>query len=199
MGKPENAEALTNPSAVGSGPFKLVRSRGQEEVVLDRNPTHFSPPKMERWVLRIVPNPEATIGMLRRGEINFLADYGGDAEVLEKMAKETPNIVVKAEVDLGFEYTAFNLRRAPFNDPNFRKALSLAIDRKVMVDAAWNGYAVAANSHVSPALKFWHASEVDNMKTGFQMAKDLLEKSGYRMVGGKLHYPSGVKETLSPN
>jgi peptide/nickel transport system substrate-binding protein len=199
LGKPENAEALANPSPVGSGPFKLVRARGNEEVVLDRYDKHFSPPKMERWVLRIVTNPEAILGMLRRGEINFLADYGGDTEVLEKMAKETPNIVVKAEVDIGFEYTAFNLRRAPFNDPNFRRALSLAIDRNVMVQAAWNGYAVAANSHVSPALKFWHASEVDGMKTGFQMAKDLLEKSGYRMVGGQLHYPSGVKETLTAN
>ncbi len=199
MGKPENAEALKDPSPVGSGPLKLVRARGQEEIVLDRFEAHWSAPKMERLIIRIVPNPEATLGMLRSGEINFLADYGGDPEVLEKLAKDNPHIAVKAEVDIGFEYTAFNLRRAPFNDPNFRRALSLAIDRNVMVQAAWNGYAVKANSHISPALKHWHEPAVNEMKTGMQLAKDLLEKSGYRVVVGRLHYPAGVKETLTPN
>ncbi len=197
MGKPENAEALPNPSPIGSGPFKLVRARMQEEVVLDRNDKHWAAPKMDRWILRIVPNPEATLGMLRSGEINFLADYGGDPEVLEKLVKDNPHITMKQEVDIGFEYAAFNLRRAPFSDANFRRALSAAIDRNVMVQAAWNGYAVAANSPVSPALKFWYQPDIEKMNTGLQRAKDMLQQSGYRVVGNRLHYPEGVKETLT--
>ncbi len=198
MTKPENAEALTNPSAIGSGPFKMVRNRGQEEIVLDRFSEHFAAPKMERWVLRIVPNPEATLGMLRRNEINFLADYGGTPDVLEKLAKEAPQISVKSEVDIGFEYTAFNLRRAPFNDANFRRALSMSIDRNVMVQAAWGGYAVAANSQISPALKFWHDPDTAKIRTGLPVAREILEKAGYRVVSGRLHYPQGVTETLQP-
>jgi peptide/nickel transport system substrate-binding protein len=199
MTKPENAEALPNPPAIGSGPFKMVRNKGQEEIVLDRFAGHFSAPKMERWVLRIVPNPEATLGMLRRNEINFLADYGGAPDVLEKLAKEAPQLKVMAEVDIGFEYAAFNLRRAPFNDVNFRRALSLVVDRNVMVQAAWNGYAVAANSQVSPALKYWHDTDTTKIRTGLPVAKDILDKAGYKVVGGKLSYPAGVKETLKSN
>ena len=199
MTKPENAEALPNPPAIGSGPFKMVRNRGQEEIVLDRFEGHFAAPKMERWVLRIVPNPEATLGMLRRNEINFLSDYGGAPDVLEKLAKEVPQLKVMSEVDIGFEYAAFNLRRAPFNDVNFRRALSLAVDRNVMVQAAWNGYAVASNSHVSPALKFWHDTDITKIRTGLPVARDILDKAGYKVVGGKLAYPAGVKETLKSN
>ena len=198
MTKPENAEALPNPPAIGSGPFKMVRNRGQEEIVLDRFDSHFAAPKMERWILRIVPNPEATLGMLRRNEINFLADYGGAPEVLEKLGKEVPQLKLMSEVDIGFEYAAFNLRRAPFNDVNFRRALSLAIDRNVMVQAAWNGYAVASNSQVSPALKFWHDNDITKIRTGLPVAREILDKAGYKNVSGKLHYPSGVKETLQP-
>ena len=54
-----------------------------------------------------------------------------------------------------------------------------------------------ANSPVSPALKFWHDAEVDKLQTGLQRAKELLEKSGYKVVGNRLHYPAGVKEALT--
>lgn len=197
-GTAENAEKVRDPSTIGSGPFKLIRARLNEEIVLERFADHWSAPKMERWILRIVPNPEATNGMLRKGEINFLADYGGDPELLKELAKEVPAIEVTQETDIGFEFVAFNNRRPPFDDPAFRRALSLAFDRNQMVQAAWNGFAVSANSHVSPALKFWHSSAVDNPKTGVALAKEVLQKAGYRLEGGKLLYPAGKQETLQP-
>jgi peptide/nickel transport system substrate-binding protein len=198
MGKPENAEQLKEPSRIGSGPFKLVRWRPQEEIVLERHGAHFQAPKVERWIMRIVPNAEATLGMLKRGELNFLGMFGGDPEVLMKFAKENPEIAVRSEVDIGFEYVAFNHRRPPFDDRAFRRALSLAIDRNLMVSAAWQDFAIPANSHVSPALAYWHAPEVDvSLKTGLAEARKALQDGGYRLVGGKLHYPAGKSETLA--
>ncbi|MBM3522100.1 MAG: twin-arginine translocation pathway signal protein [Alphaproteobacteria bacterium] len=198
VGKPESVERVKDPSTIGSGPFKLVRARLNEEVVLDKFADHWAAPRMDRWVMRIVPNPEATLAMLRSGEINFLADYGGDPELLIQLAQQNPVIDVRREVDIGFEFIAFNNRRAPFNDANFRRALSAAVDRKLIVQAAWNGFAVAANSHVSPALKAWHAEEVGNPRTGVSVARQILEQAGYRVVGNRLHYPAGGKETLQP-
>ncbi|MBI3515356.1 MAG: ABC transporter substrate-binding protein, partial [Proteobacteria bacterium] len=197
MSKPENAEQLKEPSRIGSGPFKLVRWRPQEEIVLERFGAHFQAPKVERWIMRIVPNAEATLGMLKRGELNFLGMFGGDPEVLAKFAKENPEITVRSEVDIGFEYAAFNHRRPPFNDVAFRRALSLAIDRRLMVSAAWQDFAIPANSHVSPALAYWHDPKVDEIKTGLGEAKQILQKAGYRVVGGKLYYPAGKTETLT--
>jgi peptide/nickel transport system substrate-binding protein len=196
--KPETVEAIRDPSPVGSGPFRLVRARPNEEIVLDRYDRHWAAPKMERWILRIVTNPEATIGMLRSGELNFLGDYSGDPEVLDKLSRENPDIATAAEVDIGFEHVAFNNRRPPFNDAAFRRALSFAIDRKILVQSAWNDFAVTANSPVSPALKSWHDASVDDPKTGVPLARDILEKAGYRVAGGRLHYPAGGRETLKP-
>jgi peptide/nickel transport system substrate-binding protein len=197
MGKPENAEQLKEPSRIGSGPFRLVRWKPNEEVVLERFPSHFAAPKIDRWIMRIVPNPEATLGMMKRGELNFLGLFGGDPEILAKFAKENPDIAVRSEVDIGFEFVAFNNRRAPFDDVAFRRALSLSIDRRLMVAAAWQDFAIPANSHVSPALPFWHDPAVDGLKTGLPEAKKILQDAGYRLVGGKLYYPAGKHETLT--
>jgi peptide/nickel transport system substrate-binding protein len=196
-GKPENAEQLKEVNRIGSGPFKMVRWKPSEEVVLDRFGDHFKAAKIERWIMRIVPNAEATLGMLKRGELNFLGFFGGDPEVLVKFAKDNPEIVLVSEVDVGFEFVAFNNRRAPFSDPAFRRALSMSIDRRLMVSAAWQDFAVPANSHVSPVLSFWHDPAVDTMKTGLAEGKKILQQGGYRVIGGKLYYPTGKKEALT--
>jgi len=193
-GKPETVEQVQERVPIGSGPFKYVRWLTREEVMLERNPEHWAAPKMNRWILRIVTNQEATLGMLRRGEINFLGAYRGDPDVLEEMAKELPHIKVVSTTDMGFQFLAPNLRRKPFDDPAFRRALSTAINRNQMAQAAWNGYADPANSHVSTALPFWHDDKTSWIGGNVAEAKRMLEQAGYRIVRGRLHYPAGVRE-----
>jgi peptide/nickel transport system substrate-binding protein len=196
-GKPENAEQIKDVNRTGSGPFKIVRWQPNEEIVLERFAEHFKAPKIARWILRIVPNAEATLGMLKSGEVNFIGFFGGDPAVLMQFAKENPSIVVTSETDVGFEFVAFNCRRQPFDDPAFRRALSFAIDRQLMVSAAWQDLAVPSNSHVSPVLSYWHDPAVDNIKTGIPVAKKILADAGYRLKSGKLYYPAGKQEKLT--
>ena len=54
--RPENIEQIRDPSTIGSGPFKMVRARLNEEIVLDKFADHWAAPKMDRWILRIIPN-----------------------------------------------------------------------------------------------------------------------------------------------
>jgi peptide/nickel transport system substrate-binding protein len=197
-GKPDTLESIRDPINVGSGPFKQVRARLNEEVVLERHADHWAAPKVDRVVLRVIPNAEAVTGMVRSGEINLLSEYGGDPDVLEKLAKDNPAIKLTQVTDVGIEFMAFNHRRPPFDDPAFRNALSAAIDRTVLIQAAWNGYAVPSVSHVSPAIDFWHSADVKAPPTGISLAKEMLAKAGYVVEGGKLRYPAGKKETLLP-
>lgn len=197
--KPQNVESLAAPPAIGSGPFKFVRWKQSEEVVLERNPKHWAAPLVDRWILRIIPNAEATLGMLHLGEVNFLSDFHGDPQLLVDMAKRDPSLKVVESTDIGFQFVGFNERRSPFDDIAFRKALSQVINRTLIVEAAFGGFAVAANSPVSPALAFWHDPGTDKLATGLATAQKLLKDAGYTVSGGKLHYPAGKKETLAAN
>jgi peptide/nickel transport system substrate-binding protein len=201
------AEKLANTTAliedykdekcIGSGPFRFVHWRDPEEVMLERNPDHWAPPNLERWILRTVSNQEATLGMLKNGEINFLAIFTGDPQNVADLAKQEPKIKVVTTTDLGFQFIAFNLRRPPYDDTAFRVALSTAISRKIMVAAAWNGFAEPAGSCVSTALPFWHAD--DSLLAGGDLAKakQILADAGYTLSGGQLHYPAGRKEEIT--
>ena len=195
--KEETAESYQEATPIGSGPYKFDRWLPNEEIVLSANKDHFNPPKAERWILRFVPNAEAALGMLRSGEINFLTDFSGDPKVVQDAAAADGDLEIVSTVEMGFRYIGFNLRRPPFDDPAFRNALSAAVDRRLIVNAAFKGEAVASNSVVSPALAFWHdAAVVDNFKAGTDIAKAILEKAGYTLVDGKLTYPAGKSETL---
>lgn len=196
--KEENAESYQEETPIGSGPFRFERWLTNEEIVLSANKDHFNAPKAERWILRIVPNVEAALGMLRSGEINFLAEFSGDPQVLLQAAEQDGDLETVSTVEMGFRYVAFNNRRPPFDDPAFRRALSSAVDRRLIVKAAYRGYAEPSNSVVSPALGFWHnEAVVEGFEAGHDVAVKILEDAGYTLEGDRLHYPGDQKETLA--
>jgi peptide/nickel transport system substrate-binding protein len=198
--KPQTAESIQEEHPVSSGPFRIVRAALNQEIVLEANPTHWSHPKINRWIMRIMPNVEASLGALKSGEINFLSDYTGDPQLLQDLAKSSPDIQVSEALDLGFKFIAYNERRPPFQDLAFRQALSAVIDRALLAEDAWGGAAVPANSWVSPALGVWHDKGIVDRVPGGNVAaaQAILAKAGYVVVDGKLHYPAGVKETTAP-
>jgi peptide/nickel transport system substrate-binding protein len=198
QGKPETAESIAQQTRISSGPYRMVKAQLDQEIVLEPNPEHWAAPKAGRWIMRVQPDIQAALGAMKSGEINFLADYTGDPALLDDLAKANPNISVDKSLDLGIRFIGYNARRPPFNDPKFRAALSAAIDRQTIADDAYGGEAVPSNSWVSPALKFWADPGITDRLPGggtLEGAKKLLQEAGYTLVGGKLHYPAGVKET----
>jgi len=196
-GKKENAESLQEKAPIGSGPFKFVSWTRGQEVVLEANAQHWAAPKMHRWILRTVSNVEAALGGLRNGEINFLATYLGDPAVLTRLSRQDPRITVVASTDIEMQFIAYNERRPPFNDVNFRRALSMATDRNMIRLVAFKGYGVPADSPVSKALEFWHAPNLPQYSYNVAAAKDLLKKAGYEWDSqGRLTYPASQSETL---
>ncbi|MBM3549825.1 MAG: twin-arginine translocation pathway signal protein [Alphaproteobacteria bacterium] len=194
--KGQTLDSYQPEELIGSGPYKFTHWRRNAEVLLTANKDHWSPPKAERWILRIVPNMEATIGMLKQGEINFLSEYRGDFETLDKLAKDSGQIAIKSGVTIGVEYMGFNLKRMPMKDQAFRRALSLATDRELLAASAWKDQAVPTNAIVSTVLEYWHNPAVTKDMYNLDRAKEVLTKAGYSWVNGRLHYPDGVKDTV---
>jgi peptide/nickel transport system substrate-binding protein len=82
-------------------------------------------------------------------------------------------------------------KRAWFTDANFRRAVSMAIDRDEICRIVYRGHATPAAGPVSPSNHAWYNSHLDAQKSSIEVAKKLLASGGFREADGKLLDRSG--------
>ena len=190
-GSDANAESYQEEVPIGSGPYRFVAWQPGESVILEANPDHFQPPKAEKWILRIIPTQESALGQIQTGELNFLREWEGDAEILKQVADSDPNIELFASPELGFRFFAFNLRVEPFNDPVLRRAVAHVLPRNAIVANIYKGFAVPADSYVSVAIDYWHDPNLPQYEYDIEAARQLLADAGYTWdSNGRLLYPA---------
>jgi len=175
----DNLESYQEDTPIGSGPFAFVNWKVSEEVVLEAYADHFSPPKAERWIRRIIPNAESALGQLKTGEINFLMEWTGDSTIIADVAAADPNIEMVATTELGFRYFAMNLRLEPFSDLAFREALAHSVPVEAIIANIFKGYAEPADSYVSAAIDYWHNPDLPHYDYDIDAARAILADAGY--------------------
>jgi peptide/nickel transport system substrate-binding protein len=163
---------------IGSGPFLLERHDPQQQIVLTRNLHYYRDglPRLDRVVVRIVPDVLGLLTQLETGEIDWIDGIPPrDAERL------TGDDAVSIEP---FDYPAYdfigwNQARAPFDSAELRRALTLAIDRGALVQDLLYGYGHIASRPVPSS--WWGADDsIDPLPYDPEQARGLLEAAGYR-------------------
>jgi peptide/nickel transport system substrate-binding protein len=137
-----------NPS--GTGPYRLENWRQKEKLVLERNDNYWGEkPAIERVIFLPVQNAQTAIEKLKNGEVHIVDNIAlGDVEVVEN----TEGLRVERETSLNVAYLGFNLKKAPYDDIHFRRAVALAIDRDELNDLVYYGQAEPARNIVPPAI-----------------------------------------------
>ena len=158
---------------VGTGPYKFTKWDRDVRIVLDRNDAYWGPkPAIERVIVLPVKSPQTAIEKLKKGEVHVV-DHPTLADV--KALAADPNTKVDTELGLTVSYLGFNLERHPYSDPNFRAAVSLALDRRTLNELAYHGLAEPAANLVPPAL--WKgACPTPAYERDLGKAKELLAK-----------------------
>lgn len=136
---------------VVSGPFTIGSWTPQQEVVLVRNPRYYDPdrPRLDRVVMRIIPDQASILTQLDSGELDFTPTISpGDA----RHVTGNPRLRL-----LSFPYrswigVAWNGARPPFSDPDVRRALGMALDRRAIVETVWGRFARLSESPILSAI-----------------------------------------------
>ncbi len=140
---------------IGSGPFLLESWRPGEEIVLSRNARYLPSerPLLDKVVVRIVPDVGNLETQLTAGAIDYLE---GVPPQDAKRLSGTAGVTLVAFDNPMFDYVGWNGAKKPFNDPDIRRALTLGIDRKAIVEDLLYGYGTISTG---PLLSTWWAAD----------------------------------------
>jgi ABC-type transport system substrate-binding protein len=141
------ATAATNAvHPVGTGPFRFEDWRRGSSVSLTANPDYWGgKPALARVTYRFLADPSAAIDALTAGDVDGFAQFPAP-EAIARLRRD-PRFHVEIAPS-GFKtILALNNRKPPFDDLRVRQALSYAIDRRAIIDAAMFGYGQPIGSH----------------------------------------------------
>jgi peptide/nickel transport system substrate-binding protein len=134
------AEPKTNSEGlpVGSGPFKLTEMVPDQSYVLEANEDYFmGRPLVDRLELPIVKDPATAFAALSTGEVDAVA-RNLPPELAQRFGDD-PDIAVAEGTKFESNQMYFNARKAPLDDAQLRKAISLAVDTQALVDTVLLG------------------------------------------------------------
>ena len=140
---------------VCNGPYMISEWTPGERIVCKKNPNYKG-----GWDNSKIVTEQLTFLLLEDSSASYAAYTSGQALMIKDVpTEEIPSLKKSTDggdfyVDpiLGTYYLSMNLNKAPFNNVNVRKALSLAIDREYVANTIMQGTYSPAYNYVGPSI-----------------------------------------------
>ena len=111
---------------VGDGPYRFVSWKRGESLEYVANPLFWrGKPKIERLDIRVIPDPQTNLVMLRSG----MLDWNLIAPVQQQTLAGIPQIALRDVPTAVVAGLIFNLSHPPLDDVRVRRAIAMSIDR----------------------------------------------------------------------
>ncbi|MBI4307860.1 MAG: ABC transporter substrate-binding protein [Chloroflexi bacterium] len=174
----EKADEIKDPLlAMGTGPFMVKEYVPGVGGNLTRNPDFWMPGKPYldgvSWV--VIVDDATRLAAYRTARLDYGTESLGGINHAEKLDLERTNPQVGfVGVPLAYPVElVMDLKKAPFNDVRFRKAIDLAVNRQETVKVAVDGGGHVSGPLSSRLLPQWALPEEDLLKRpGFRLPKD---------------------------
>jgi oligopeptide transport system substrate-binding protein len=135
---------------VGNGPFLLKEWVANEHILLEKNGKYWNAARVKQKTVKWLPTESYTTAFNRyeADQCDYLDTI--PLEFIEEIRKR-PDF--HPGPYLGTYYYSFNVTKKPFDDKRVRKALSLAIDRKIITEKILRGGQEPAFTFVPPLFE----------------------------------------------
>ncbi|WP_158747484.1 ABC transporter substrate-binding protein [Acidisphaera sp. L21] len=181
---------------VCAGPFRFVRRIAQDRMELERFPEYWDAKSIhfDRVIYFPIPDPTVRSVGLRGGTLDLIETVQPtDIPTL----KADKRLQVMTGPSLSSYYIAVNIADGPRANTKIgqseavREALDLSIDRKALVDVAFEGLFIPGNQTVPPGSPFYVAS-IPVPGRDVARAKAVLKQAGFDRVTVQMTIPNSA-------
>ena len=184
-----DAWATSAETYISNGPFYVSEWVPSSYIMMSKNPNYWNADaiKLDGIKFNLIEDSNAAYSAYQTGEVLFIKDV--PTEEIPTLS-QNPDFYV--DPIIGTYYLSVNCNRKPFDDPQVRKALSLAIDREYVAGTLMQGTYSAASNFMGPGWIDTDGSQfMDNANGGapyidttnyeanLAEAKQILADAGY--------------------
>jgi peptide/nickel transport system substrate-binding protein len=130
------AEMRQHP--IGTGPFKFVEFKPNEQITLARNPDYWKPgrPYLDGIEFTIIRDVSTAHLAFVAGKLDWI---GTSIPLLKDIKREAPDAVCEVTSGGISRNLIVNRDAPPFDNPDMRRAMALSLDRKAFIDIISEG------------------------------------------------------------
>ena len=169
----------SGPVGVGTGPGIFEEWRANDYISFKKNPNYWQKglPAWDRLVVRLIPEDSVRVAYLMTGQVDIIsAPPPREFNRLKTFA----GISGASQPTLGGWFAMLtNNAKPPFDDVNFRKAVSCAIDRQSISDKVYYGLLEPSGLPAPPRGWWFDKASSDSVSFNIDKAKEFLAKSKY--------------------
>lgn len=197
------------------GAYNLERWDKEQAVILVKNPKSFlvNDETIEKIIFKIIPDYENRLSQLKVNEIDLMEDIKTD-DIAN--LKKISNLNIVPISGREFDYIGWNnispadyskskvIPNKFFGSSEVRRALTIALDRDMVVKEYLNGFGSIASTPVSKIFTSIYDSTIVELSFNQELAKNILKAEGWVDTNGDgtldkdgiefsfvMHIPSG--------
>jgi dipeptide transport system substrate-binding protein len=175
--------AQMNQMPLGTGPFAFVAYQPDAVIRYKAHDGYWHGKEaIDDLVFAITTDASVRVQKLKAGECQVTV-YPNAADVDGLKADDSLN--VEQQEGLNVAYLAYNTTQAPFDKPEVRKALNMAVNKQAIIDAVFQGAASVAKNPIPPTMWSYN-NAVEDDKYDPEAAKKMLADAGVSGLKMKL-------------
>jgi peptide/nickel transport system substrate-binding protein len=175
---------------IGTGPFKFVEFKPNERITLARNPDYWKPglPYLDGIEYTVSRNRSTIILAFIAGQYDLTFAGSVTIPLMHDIEHQRPDATCVVPPGSVSTNLIVNREKPPFDNPELRRAMALAIDRKAFIDILTEGTALMAAAMQPPPGGQWGMpKEMLETLPGYgpdisknkDEARAIMEKLGY--------------------
>jgi len=169
---------------IGSGPFKFVEGKIDEQIVMERFDDYYGgaetmppvgPALLDRLIFKFIPEASTRVAALRAGEVDVIDKV--PSHLIPALAID-PDVMIKTCNGTRAHWVELNVTMPPFDDVKVRQALNYAVDVDLIIEQLLGGLAVPVPGALMPTNYFADPT-IEPYGYDPEMALALLEEAGW--------------------